>query len=352
MSLRYKALAAVVFLVTAVTGGLLLFVKARVEELTRTGIERELSVDSLRLRQQLSTATERTQDGLRAMIGPENFPLFFATFPDGIKNNLEPKVDDWRRHTRADYAIAALDSRVAEERRAPKLHAADDYWIVATVPTAAPGALWERLAASAEVNGVIGTAFRDVRTVAEVIPVGDALFLAVATPFFEQPTDFAEFCQAEELRTTRADLPPPWGVAAVLIELSSAWAKRNQLRPPEDDGDEPPNPIHEVLFAGNRVAASSLDDRRAAEESLIAARAAGAPRFMASLPLAGPREASIGLVQNFREDRDRPASLDRPGFIAVKSLDRELVPLRRMIRGVMLGGLVFSLFGAAAAYGA
>ena len=61
MSLRYKALAAVVVLVTAVTGGVLLFVKQRVEADTAEIIQDDLAVDGLRLKEKLHSEAERVR---------------------------------------------------------------------------------------------------------------------------------------------------------------------------------------------------------------------------------------------------------------------------------------------------
>ncbi|MCE9582327.1 MAG: hypothetical protein K8T20_07525, partial [Planctomycetes bacterium] len=265
MSLRYKALALVLFLVTAVTGGLLYFVKGRVEERTEGDIEDDLAVDGLRLREKLKSVADLSRATLRSALQLVQLREL-ESGPEGIQDNFFPPADNWVTMSRADYSIAALDSLRAEDHRAKPIHKAKDWWVVAVGPKDVPSPKIELFAAAPSVNALIGRLGAEVRTISEVIPVGDALFLAVAVPFFEDSTSLQLFCALEdrEARLSPAEREgeharfreniPAIGVAVTLTELSSDWARRNRLRKPEAEpgGHDARhmNEIFQVIFDG------------------------------------------------------------------------------------------------------
>ncbi|KAF0243413.1 MAG: adenylate [Planctomycetota bacterium] len=368
MSLRYKALALVVVLVTAVTGGLLLFVKSRVEEKTEADIADEIAVDGLRLKERLQSAADIARAALRSALNYGQFREF-ESYPEGIQANYVPIAANWVTQSRADFSVAALDSLKAEEHRAKALHKGKEWWIVAsgTGDAAAPPIM--RFATSASVNALLGRTIGEVRTIVEVIPVDQSLFLAVSLPFFEDSTSFQRFCTIEDRLATlgsaeraaeqaklRAEFPV-YGVAITLTELSDGWARRNRLRKPAvdvaahgtDDEARHRNEIFQVLYDGNRVTATSLPDVRPALEALGSARAGANERFRALLEVGGRRETYVGLALGFD---DQPFSWNRPGFLTIKSLDPELAPLRSLVLEVTGVAALFAALGALAAYGA
>lgn len=369
MSLRYKALVAVLVLVATITGSILLFVKSRVEARTEAEIQDDLAFDGQRMRDKLHAESERA----RAAIGTSVRALRLDQvrhLPGGIKSNLDTFVLEWIRQSRADCAVASLDAIFAEENRAQAIHKEKDWWIVACGRETKDQALEERLASSPTVNALIGRATAGVRTISEVILVGDDLCLAVAMPVFQDATTCGKFLEAED-NLSRKPGPasaaamkefqeswPVFGTAMTLTVLNNDWTVRNRLRRPEvsaqvdhsaEDRARHENPIHQILFAGNQATATSLPDPHASTVALAGARAAGTPEFRVTLDVGGHRETYIGLALNFDE---RPFSWDRPGFLALKAVGPELEPLGNLLAAMTQFGVVFAVLGALLAYGA
>ncbi len=367
MSLRTKALAAVLVLVSAITGSILLFVKSRVEARTEESIQDDLALDGERMREKLRSQSDRARTAIGTSV--RDLRLDRLKFmPGGIKANLESDVLQWIRQSRADYSVAALDSIFAEENKAQAIHKEKDWWIVACGNEARDPVVEARLASSASVNAMVGRAVASVRTISEVILVGDDLCLAVAMPVFQDSTTCGKFLEAEDNLTRRPgpasqeamkDFQENWpvfGTAMTLTVLNSDWTLRNRLRRPEPtagaghaDGDRHDNPIHQILFAGTRATATSLSDPAVATAAVEAARAAGGEEFRVSLSVGGRRETYIGRALGF-DDRD--FNWDRPGFLALKAIDPELVELNNLLRAVTLHGVIFAVIGAVLAFGA
>jgi len=113
-------------------------------------------------------------------------------------------------------------------------------------------------------------------------------------------------------------------------EVHCGWAAEHR---------DPALRVHQVIHAGDAVTGQTLGDAAAASEALrAAAAAAGAGRFEARL--AGERHPV----------RSEPLGGAGVGF-QLKSLDRELAPLHRLLRQVGLAGAVALVLGAAAAWG-
>jgi class 3 adenylate cyclase/HAMP domain-containing protein len=368
MSLRYKALALVVVLVTAITGSILLFVKQRVTASTATDIRADLAVDGLRLREKLHSEA----DMARAAIGPTIQEMQLDRFKSmgiDIKQGLDADIIAWVGQSRADYAVAALDRVFAEDNKAQAIHKEKEWWIVACGTGKSDPVLEARLASDAAINSLVGRTIAKVRTMTEVIPVGDDLCLAVAVPLFGGSSTSRDFFAAEdhlerhpgsEAETRMKDFQDNWpvyGCAMTLRLLNDSWTLRNRLQKPDsmaiDDTSEEEarrsNEIHQVLFSGTRTMATSLPDRTVASVAFEIARGGGSERFSLPLEISGRKETYIGLALNFD---DKPFSWDRPGFLALKSIDRELGPLHRLLGDMTRFGAVFAIVGAALAFGA
>ncbi len=360
MSLRYKALAAVLVLVTAITGSILLFVKSRVEASTEDGIQRDLALDGQRMREKLHAESDRSRSAISTSARALQL-LQLGSLPGGIKSNLDSFVLEWIRQSRADYAVASLDSIFAEENKAQAIHKEKDWWIVACGDETQNKELEARLAASPAVNALIGKAISSARTVSEVITVGDDLCLAQAMPIFENATTFGQFLAAEDELSRRPgpdtaaamknfqETSPVYGTAMTLTVLDSDWTIRNRLKQPDSGSAGRENPIHQILFGGSRASATTLPDAATAESALAAARAGGKEQFRVNLQVGGRRETYIGTALSFDE---RAFSWDRPGFLALKAIDPELVPLNLLLQAMTQFGVAFAILGAALAYGA
>ncbi|MCE9582387.1 MAG: HAMP domain-containing protein, partial [Planctomycetes bacterium] len=327
-------------------------------------IEDDLAVDGLRLREKLHSVSDLSRAALRSALQQVQLRQL-ESGSLGIQEGFAAPANDWVTMSRADYSIAALDSLRAEDHRAKPIHKARDWWIVAVGPLNSPAERAGVFAAATSVNDLIGKSMTEVRTISDVIPVGDALFLAVAVPFFEESTSLQRFCaledreaglsQAEreaEHASFRAEVPAI-GVAVTLTELSSDWARRNRLRKPEAErggqDTRPMNEIFQVIFDGPRVTATSMPEPGPALAAFSRARSGSVARFRAPLEISDHSETYIGLALNFD---DGPFSWDRPGFITLKSFDQELVPLHRLLRQISGFGAVFAILGAFVAYGA
>lgn len=368
MSLRYKALALVLVLVTAVTGGLLLVVQSKVETSTVEDIHEDLAVDGLRLKEKLTSGAEAARSAVRSSLKVWSVGDIVRR-PEGIKDNFDQQLLDWVKQSRADYGVAALDTVLAEGGKAPALHREKDWWIVAARGEVDDPRVTQRLADAPAVNALVRHALSEMRTVVRVIPVEPGLCLAVAVPFFEELSAFQKFADLEGLMDRHpgaaADAAMKKfreeyfaaGVAVMLTELNGDWVRRNRIRGPAALPDDRPeagyarrnNDIFQVLFDGDAVAATNVDDPAVSKDALRAARSGGSPLFQVPLVVAGRRETYVGLALNFA---DGPFSWDLPGFIALKSFDREIAPFRSLFRQVLVFGALFAVLGALAAYGA
>ncbi|MBI2922266.1 MAG: adenylate/guanylate cyclase domain-containing protein [Planctomycetes bacterium] len=355
MSLRYKALAAVLVLVTAVTGGLVVYVRQQYAAAEEERIRQDLAKDRDRVREKFDSVRDRIPTVLQLSIVSGELDPFLAREAQ-IGNNLDPLAEAWRAETGSDLALAAYDTLQAREKKANIFHSDDDLAVVGMAPESIPDEVKRRLAASPGVFGALKSCALDVRTVLEVVPALDGLYLIVAIPFFEDAKRGPDrFRQLERLRALPARTAAeqgeyeklgeelyPVGVAAVAIELSSAWAMKNRV--------EAENPIQQVLFDAGRVTATTFRSEGAARDALAAAGAVVENRtFTVSLSENGKTETYVGLAQHFNEDLPHGAA--RPGFVALKARDPELARLDRLLAGVTVGGVAYAVLGAVAAYG-
>ncbi|NUN48161.1 MAG: adenylate/guanylate cyclase domain-containing protein [Candidatus Brocadiae bacterium] len=368
MSLRTKALAAVLLLVSAVTGGLLLFVRERFAARTEQAIEEELAVDGQRLRDILRSTRDEKQTALNAVMAQDQLELIILA-AQGIRGNFESKASDWKGQTGSDGCVVALDAYLAKPKGATALWETSELWVVAADHGPDRSSAAALRDATAFMNLLL-KAFRGVRPASAVLPVGDGLVLAVATPLFRTPSQAAEFARLVRVHAGIPEGDPAWetmlaetemaddldviGVTAIMVDLSSAWTRANRPRRPAAAGprgtasahDE--NQIHQVLYAASGPAAASFDRPGDARTAVDAARIAAGRKFKIPLALGGFEETFIGRAQNFEGDGFDPS---RPGLIALKSYDRELEPLHLLVRQVTVFAAAIGVLGSIAAYG-
>lgn len=334
MSLRYKALIAVLLLVAMVTGGLGFYVSELYREAEVKRIRIELERDARALNLELATASVVTRTALENSARSSELVRLFTDENIELKNNLDAPASEWLVGVDAEFALAAVDSFVAEERKAAVLARHDDISVVALVGRKTPSepvrktllddaALYELMKRCFAQTGVKN---KPKASLSAVLAIGGRVYLAVASPLYEGLQEYAVI-----------------GVGAVLIELSSEWAKKNRA----GKGDE--NPIEQVIVAGGKSTAHTLgDDGRAA---IVAAEldSASTDAFEVVLPSRSTSSTYVCLRAYFAL---APGDAkDRAGFVALKDLDRELEPLSTLQHRVGLGGLVLGVLGAIFAYG-
>lgn len=333
MSLRYKALIAVLLLVALVTGGLGFHVSELYRESEVRRIRIELERDARALNLELATAGVVTRTALENSARSSELVRLFTDENIELKNNLDAPAGEWRAGVDAEFALAAVDTFVAEERKAAILARHDDISVVALVGRTNPpqaarkalledGALYELMrrcfAQTGEKNKPKGS-------LSAVLAVDGHVYLAVVSPLYEGLQEFSVV-----------------GVGAVLIELNSDWARKNRA----GKGDE--NPIEQVIVAQSRATAHTLAQDAMAAAVAAALSEAGGDVFEVELEAGG--ESATFVCRRARFDL-AAGGADRPGFVALKNLDKELEPLAALRRRVGLGGLVLGVLGALFAYG-
>lgn len=334
MSLRYKALIAVLLLVAMVTGGLGFYVSELYREAEVKRIRIELERDARALNLELATASVVTRTALENSARSSELVRLFTDENIELKNNLDAPASEWRVGVDAEFALAAVDSFVSEERKAAVLAKHDDISVVALVGRKTPSEpVRKTLLEDAALYELMKRCFAQTgernkpkASLSAVLAIGGRVYLAVASPLYEGLQEYAVI-----------------GVGAVLIELSSDWAKKNRA----GKGDE--NPIEQVIVAGGKSTAHTLgDDGRAA---IVAAEldSASTDVFEVVLPSRSTSSTYVCLRAYFAL---APGDAkDRAGFVALKDLDRELEPLTTLQHRVGLGGLVLGVLGAIFAYG-
>lgn len=337
MSLRYKALIAVLLLVAMVTGGLGFYVSELYREAEVKRIRIELERDARALNLELATASVVTRTALENSARSSELVRLFTDENIELKNNLDAPASEWRVGVDAEFALAAVDSFVAEERKAAVLAKHDDISVVALVGRKTPSEpVRKTLLEDATLYELMKRCFAQTgeknkpkASLSAVLAIGGRVYLAVASPLYEGLQEYSVI-----------------GVGAVLIELSSDWAKKNRA----GKGDE--NPIEQVIverFAQTKVTAHTLDNTELAASVAKASFDSKWDEFEVRADTGNSQETFVCRRAFF--DLAPGTSPVRPGFIALKNLDRELEPLTTLQHRVGLGGLVLGVLGAIFAYG-
>lgn len=338
MSLRYKALIAVVVLVAFLTGFLVVSSSTLFEADARERINKELEKDQLILDERITFAAQVSKQGMRASAADQGLLEFINNPRYGdFGDNLGRFAEEWRRNAAGEIAIFAVDQFTAEDRNAEMLgKVTDDLPIVC-------------LDADTEVDSV-GI-------------LNDPELLKFMREFFQPAWDAGT---AEDLPTNKAAVLPiagkvylvvqnylwlsiqnlePVGVAVVLTELSRGWLQRSASE--EEDRDD----IEKIIFTGDAVASSTLDSHEKAEEIVQEARDSGwirEDKVARKFDFVLNDETYQGFA--FSSTLSPEEMPNRPGFVAFKSLDKELQPFVELRRQVFLIGTGLGLIAAILAY--
>src|SRR5690554_3136061 len=128
MSLRYKALIAVVVLVAFLTGFLVVTSSTLFEEDARKRINKELEKDQRILDERITFAAQISKQGMRASAAAQPLLEFItdARYGDFTDTHLGRFAQDWRKDAGGDIAIFAFDIFTAEDRNAQVLGKVSD----------------------------------------------------------------------------------------------------------------------------------------------------------------------------------------------------------------------------------
>jgi hypothetical protein len=268
VSLRYKALIAVIVLVALLTCLLVVSSSSLFEEDARIRIAKALDTDRDILDEHIIAAARISSAGMKASAASSELVQLFAS-DEMIGDNLLPFAREWRRDADGDVAIAAIDSFVAEDRRAN------------VIGTAGEGLAYVAMESDAQVNAKrqaelladpeltkfvvdfylpafnAGTA-KDLPadSTAAVLPVAGKVYLVVQSFLWSS-------IQGKE----------PVGVGIVLTELSRRWLMRSAGQVAERA--ESRGGIGKIVFTAGMVTSSTLDGPDAAQSVFDAAREPG-----------------------------------------------------------------------------
>lgn len=325
MGLRPKALLAALALVALVTGSLTLYVGRLYEESERRRIEEDLARDAARLDEAIRHSLEKTRFALRPALVSQELVQLLGT--GAVKEGFDYFAREWCLLAAADVAVVALDGFVARERQARilgetenlavcGLHVSDR--LKAALGPRAPGA---GLLAHPRLGEFLERAFAGKGEGTVLLSWGGIAYYGQAIPFKDRVQEGEKA-----------------GVAAVLVALTDDWIGGQRHR----SAARQRNPVRQVIFAGDAVSGTSLEDRRDAIRVLK--ESSRSALFQTRL---GPRgERFIGWRETLSPDEKSPI-----GVVALKSLDRELGPLRLLRRDALYGGAGLGLLGAAGAFG-
>ncbi|MCA8915075.1 MAG: adenylate/guanylate cyclase domain-containing protein [Planctomycetes bacterium] len=348
MSLRYKALIAVIALVAFLTGFLVVSSSSLFEEDARRRINNELHKDQKILELRIDNAAVISRTGIKASsASSELVQLFNDRGITTLAENLYPFAQDWRRDADGDVALAVIDSFVAEERKARLLAPVGDALAFVSIAERKEStAEWRsRLFSDKELLGFIGNfydrAFKQGDAVGmpdsevAVLPVAGRVYLVVQNYLWESVQDRIVI-----------------GVAVVLTELSRDWLERTDTEDQSADLDS----IEKIVFTGEVVASSTLGsaaqpDSQAAEDIVARARELGAineQRGRKEFEFQRNDETFLGVA--FSSNLSPPELVNRPGFVAFKSLDAELMPFKDLRERVFMIGGGLGLIAAIIAY--
>ncbi|MBZ0136145.1 MAG: HAMP domain-containing protein [Planctomycetes bacterium] len=337
MSLRYKALIAVVVLVAFLTGFLVVSSSTLFEKDARERINEDLQKDQRILDERITFSAEISKQGMRAAAADQGIVEFIrdSRFGD-LGDNLIRFAPDWRRDAGAEIAIFAVDVFTAEDRNATVLaKVTEDLLIVCfnTETEADQGRIMQDPELLKFMRDFFqpawdaGTAKDLPTSKAAVLPVAGKVYLVVQNYLWVS-------IQAME----------PVGVGVVLTELSRDWLLRSA-------DDEDPDDIEKIIFTGDAVASSTLDEHQQAEEIVQHARDSGMIKedhVRRDFEFEVDGETYLGVAfSSTLSPQDMP---NRPGFVAFKSLDKELQPFVELRQQVFLIGAGLGLLAAVLAY--
>lgn len=339
MSLRYKALIAVVVLVAFLTGFLVVTSSTLFEEDARKRINKELEKDQRILDERITFAAQISKQGMRASAADQPLLEFItdARYGDFTDTHLGRFAQDWRKDAGGDIAIFAFDIFTAEDRNAQVLGKVSDdlLYVCLNAETKIDS---DALLTDPELRKFIQDFFQpawDAGT-AKDLPTSKAAVLPVAGRVYLVVQNYM-WVSLQRLE--------PVGVGIVLTELSREWLRRSASA--EEDVDD----IEKIIFTGDAVASTTLDSFDKAESIVREARESGMIRedtVRRDFDFQLDDETYLGFAfSSTLSPEDMP---NRPGFVAFKSLDKELEPFVLLRRQVFVIGAGLGLIAAILAY--
>ncbi|MCA8946014.1 MAG: HAMP domain-containing protein, partial [Planctomycetes bacterium] len=342
MSLRYKALIAVVLLVALLTSFLVVSSSALFEENARASINNELLKDQGILDERITFAAQASRQGMRASAGDQGLVEFLNDPRYGdFRANLGPFAEDWRRDAGGEISLFAVDVFTAEDRNAEVIgKISEDLMLVFISSKEEIGdARRDEIGKDPELIRFMDDFFKpawnagnakDLPTSATaVLPIAGKVYLVVQNYLW--------------LSIQRLE---PVGVGVVLTELSHDWLKRST-------GDEGVDKVEKIVFAGDIVASSTLDDQggEIADSILSMAQESGAvSEDGAPRPFEFRYDGETYLGVAFSSELSPKGTPNRPGFVAFKNLDAELQQFKELRTNVSLIGAGLGLMAALLAY--
>jgi len=256
-------------------------------------------------------------------------------------DNLKPFAQDWRTNAGGEIAIFAFDAFTAEDRHAKELAKVNDdlLYVYFDSEKEIAGKRRDELINDPELKRFMGDFFKpawDAGT-AENLPTSKRAVLPVAGKVYLVVENYL-WVSIQRLE--------PVGVGVVMTELSSDWLQRTGG---EGEGADE---IDKIVFAGDLVASSTLDGKGdVAQQTLQMATELGAirddgKRERFEFELSG--ETHLGIA--FSSKLSPSETPHRPGFIAFKSLEKELAPFNDLRNRVFMIGGGLGLIAAILAY--
>ncbi|MCC7509129.1 MAG: adenylate/guanylate cyclase domain-containing protein [Planctomycetes bacterium] len=340
MSLRYKALIAVVLLVAVLTGALVVTSGQRFEEDARARITSDLRKDAGFLNTQVRAASRISRTALEGSAESSEL-VQLLTNPDiaTLGDNLLTFARYWREDSESDIALAALDAFVADDKGAKMIAPAGKDLSIVAVSARDQFSGADRLLADPELIAFVDGFYHeyldlkegkvDQYSQAAVLPVAGAVFLVVQTYLFESIQDRSVV-----------------GIGVTLTEISSRWIRGNL----PSAGEEDANPVHKLVFSGEVLTASTLGEIGSASSQAVFKRALSMESTTAGAQFEVEIEGETLMGLTLSSDLGPTGLQNRPGFITVKSLDKEFASFIVVRRGLFIFAAVLGLVAAAVAY--
>lgn len=351
MSLRYKALIAAIVLVSLVTGVLVYRAGQGYEDAERARINQQLRADARSLNAVLDARVKVVGATLKFAAQSSELVRLIREDAVPLAGNFTTFTREWADASQADIAIAGIEPFTAEDRGADLLHKGQDLALVGMHVRegfSLNKSQREALVADPELNRRLAAAFAEAEkssaamrktgkagpapATSLVMAVESRVYLVVFAPLYDSLQEFTVI-----------------GVGAALVELDSAWLRDNfkvSGSGADVDADESVATIYKLVYTQKAPTASTYDDRDGMLQVFTQSRGTSDELFEFGLGENGER--FLGLRVPFAQ---APADLaDRPGFIPFKSLDRELIPLRRLREDISWLGVSLGVLASLLAY--
>lgn len=356
MSLRYKALIAAVLLVALVTGVLVWRAGQAYEKAERARIKVQLQQDAASLNDVLDSRAMVTGATLTFAARSSEVVHLFRDQNIMLADNPGTFAREWADAADADVALCAVDSFVAEDRKANGVlqKGAEISLCAAAVREgfSLDAAARSALATDAELNARLARAYAeagkacdaarkagkaapapDAATPPLVLGIGGHVYLVVMAPLYDSLQEYTVV-----------------GIAGAMIDLSSAWLDKNfrvsGTGDNDDDDADMTMAIHKIVFSAAGPTASTWPSQDGVRYAFDRSVDEGTNVFPFNLDDADDR--FLGLRTAFDL---APADLvDRPGFIAFESLDEQLKPLRQLRGDISLLGISLGVLASLLAY--